>query len=203
MPDHFLEEMCYFYQNLLCSSLQSESNQQVLSTDSEVSSKEVTEECFFVLNVTPTNFHLISAALWEPDDQQSSRGIFDRLEDWVIPQRDMFCSLNHQFSEQCYWDEKESCEQFVMLFLQTNRLWIQSAVKIPQNTALLLGQQDDPLEWEVDEIADHSQTWKKKECFLIKQYYCKTNHTNPSNYSHFPLKFLIMFLTDKYVRVEY
>ena len=44
---------------------------------------------------------------------------------------------------------------------------------------------------------------KKKECILIKQYYCKTNHTNPSNYSHFPLKVLIIFPTDKYVRVEY
>ena len=61
----------------------------MLSTDSEASSEEMTEECFFVLNVPPANLHLISAALWELDDQQSSRGIFDRLEDWVIPQRDM------------------------------------------------------------------------------------------------------------------
>ena len=90
MPDHFLEEMCYFYQNLLCNWLSSENNQQVISADSESFSEEMTKEY-----VTPVNYFFIQyAAVRGLDDQQSSRKIFDRQEDWVIPQGDTFWSLN-------------------------------------------------------------------------------------------------------------
>ena len=67
----------------------------MINADSKSFSKEMTEECLYV---TPVNIHSISVALWGLDDQQSSRGIFDRLEVWLIPQQcETFCSLYHNF----------------------------------------------------------------------------------------------------------